>query len=157
MELANSARINSAIQVIERTFEGKSVSAACKEIGMPRSTFYDVCTRTPGVMAKIQEVIEAHAQEQLGLILSSKTAILQKVIGDGLSDDTTVKDRFAIYKALTELEERIIQSLQIESEAAAQAHEFLKQGPTISHQASRLTETEKTITIEKLEAESKGE
>ena len=157
MEIANLARVNSAIQVIERTFEGKSVSAACKEIGMPRSTFYDVCTRNPGVMAKIQEVIEAHAQEQLGLILSSQTAILQKVISDGLSDDTKPRDRLGIYKALTELEERIIQSLQIESEAAAQAHEFLKQGPTISHQASRLTATEKTITIEKLEAGSTGE
>ena len=157
MEIANSARINSAIQVIERTFEGKTVSAACKEIGMPRSTFYDVCTRNPGVMAKIQEVIEAHAQEQLGLILSNKTAILQKVIGDGLSDDTKPRDRLGIYKALVELEERIIQSLQIESEAAAQAHESLKQGPTISHQASRLTVTQKEVTIEKLEAGSTGE
>ena len=157
MEIANSARINTAIQVIERTFEGKTVSAACKEVGIPRSSYYDIVKKNPEAIAKVQEIIEIYAQEQLGLILSHKNEILRKVIDDGLSDDTKPRDRLGIYKALTELEERIIQSLQIESEAAAQAHEFLKQGPTISHQASRLTATEKTITIEKLEAESKGE
>ena len=50
--------------------------------------------------------------------------------------------------------------LQIESEAAAQAHEFLKQGPKTSVQASRLTVTQEEVTIEserQLEAGSTGD
>jgi len=160
MELANSARINSAIQVVQHTFEGMSVVDACKEVGIPRSTFYDVCKRNPEMLAKIQEVMEVHAQQQLGLILSNKTAILQKVIDDGLSDDTKPRDRLAIYKALSELEERLSQSLRIESEAEAAAHEFLKRGPTLRHQVSRLTVSQEEVTIEsepRLEAGSTGE
>jgi hypothetical protein len=138
-----------------------TISAACNEVGIPRSTFYDVCKRNPEMLAKIQEVFEVHVQQQLGLILSNKTAILLKVIDDVLSDDTKPRDRLAIYKALSEIEERLTNNLQIESEAAAQAHEFLKQGPMTSTQASRLTvTTEKAITIEserQLEAGSSGE
>lgn len=134
--------------------------AGGEEVGIARSSYYDIVKKNPEAIAKVQEIIEVHAQEQLGLILSNRTAILQKVIDDGLSDDTKPKDRLAIYKSLSELEDRYTQLLQIESEAAAAAHEFLKQGPILSRQVSRLTATEKTITIESephLEAGSTGE
>ena len=148
MEIANSARINSAIEVVQRAFNGMTVVDACKEVGIARSTYYDIVKKNPEAITKFQEIIQVHEQEQLGLILSNKTAMLQKVIVDAVVVNINQRDRLAIFKGLVELEERYTQSLQIESEAAAQAHEFLKQGPTISHQASRLTTTEKTITIE---------
>ena len=103
MELANSARINSAIQVVKHTFDGMTVVDACKEVGIPRSTFYDVCKRNPEMLAKFQEIIEAHAQEQLGLILANKTEIMRKVINDGLSNDIAPRDRLAILKFLSEI------------------------------------------------------
>ena len=128
MEIANSARVNSAIQVVQRTFDGMSVVDACKEVGIPRSTFYDVCKRNPEMLAKFQEIIEAQAQEQLGLILANKTEILRKVIDDGLSNNTSPGDRLKIMKALSEMEERFTHAFQTESEVEASAHEFLKQG-----------------------------
>ena len=148
MKIAKSARINSAIKVVQRTFDGMTVSAACKEVGLPRASYYDIINKNPEAIARVQVIIEVHTQEQLGLILSRKTEFLLKLIDDGLSDSTKPRDRLAIFKALNELEEHYIQRLQIESEAAAQAHEFLKQGPKTSIQASRLTVTEKAITIE---------
>ena len=101
--LAKASRVNTALQVIQRMNNGMTIIDACREVGVPRSTFYDICKRNPEAVAKVQEIIEANAQQQLGLILSHKTEILQKVISDGLADTTKPKDRLAIYKTLSEL------------------------------------------------------
>ena len=85
---------------------------------------------------------------QLGLILFHKNEILQKVIEDGLSEDTAPRERLAIYKALNELEVGLTDALRIESQAAAEAHEFLKQGPITSHKVSRLTAFQTSVIIE---------
>jgi len=84
----------------------------------------------------------------LGLILSHKTEILQKVISDGLADTTKPKDRLAIYKALNELLDELTQSLQVDSNLEREAAEFLSRGPVLRKVESRLTATETTITIE---------
>ena len=103
---------------------------ACREVGVPRSSFYDICKRNPEAVAKVQEIIEANAQQQLGLILSNKTEILQKVISDGLADTTKPKDRVAIYKVLNELMDELTRSLQIDNNLESKAAEFLSQGQT---------------------------
>ena len=146
--ITKASRVNSAIQVIQRMNHGMTVIAACNEIGIPRSTFYDIVKKNPEVIAEYQEIIEANARQQLGLILFHKTEILHRVIEDGLSDNTTPRDRLAIYKTLSELEGELNHTLQIESQAAANAHEFLKQGPVIRPQISRFTATQSTIMIE---------
>lgn len=128
--------------------EGMTVVAACNEIGIPRSTFYDILKKNPEAIAEYQEIIEANARQQLGLILFHKTEILHRVIEDGLSDKTAPRDRLAIYKTLSELESELNHTFQIESQAEADAHKFLKQGPVISPQISRLTATQTTILIE---------
>ena len=55
------------------------------------------------------------------MILFHKTEILQTVIEDGLSDNTTPRERLAIYKALNELEDGMTDALKIESQLAAEA------------------------------------
>ena len=99
-------------------------------------------------MAEYQEMVEANARVQLGMILSTKTQMLQMIIEDGLSEATSPRDRMAIYRSLNELEQGLNTALQIESEAYAAAHEFLKRGPTTTKQRSRLTATRETVTIE---------
>ena len=128
--------------------DGMTVVDACEEVGIPRSTYYDIIKNNPEVIAEYQEMVEANAKEQLGMILLHKNQILQKIIEDGLSDGTSPKDRLAIYKGLNELVDNLSQNLQIESQAAKEAHEFLKRGPTTRHQVSRLTATQSTIMIE---------
>ena len=146
--LTKSTRVNSAIQVIQRMNDGMTVVDACNEVGMPRSTYYDIVNKNPEMITEFQEMVTANEREQLGIILLHKNQILQKIIQDGLSDETAPRDRLAIYRGLNELVDNLSQNLQIESQAAAEAHEFLKRGPTTRPQVSRLTATQSTIMIE---------
>jgi len=147
-DITKASRVNSALQVIQHMNDGMTVVAACKEVGIPRSTYYDVVKKNPEAVTEFQEIVEGNARHQLGLILFHKNEILQKVIEDGLSEKTAPRERLAIYKALNELEGGLTDTLRIESQAAAEAHEFLKQGPVTSQKVSRLTATQTSITIE---------
>ena len=147
-DIAKTSRVNTALQVFQRMNDGMTVVAACKDVGIPRSTFYDVVKKNPEAVTEYHEIVEANARHQLGVILFHKNEILQKVIEDGLSDSIAPRERLAIYKALNELEIGLTDALRIESQAAAEAHEFLKQGPITSQKVSRLTATQTSITIE---------
>ncbi len=146
--IAKTSRVNTALQVIQHMNDGMTVVAACKEVGIPRSTFYDVVKKNPEAVTEYQDIVDANYRHQLGLILFHKTEILEKVIEDGLSDNIAPRERLAIYKALNELEIGLTDTLRIESQAAAEAHEFLKQGPVTSHKVSRLTATQTSVIIE---------
>ena len=147
-DIAKASRVNTALQVIQHMNDGMTVVAACKEVGIPRSTFYDVVNKNPEAVTEFQEIVDTNARHQLGLILFHKTEILQKVIEDGLSDNTSPRERLAIYKGLNGLEESLADALKIESQAAAEAHKFLKQGPVTSQKVSRLTAIQTSVTIE---------
>ena len=147
-DIAKTSRVNTALHVIEHMNNGMTVVAACKEVGIPRSTFYDVVKKNPEAVTEYQEIVEANARHQLGVILFYKNEILQKVIEDGLSDNTSPRERLAIYKAMDELEGGLTDALRIESQAAADAHKFLKQGPVTSQKVSRLTAIQTSVTIE---------
>jgi hypothetical protein len=147
-DIAKTSRVNTALQVFQHMNDGMTVIAACKEVGIPRSTFYDVVKKNPEAVTEYQEIVDANYRHQLGLILFHKTEILEKVIEDGLSDNTAPRERLAIYKALNELEYGLTDALRIESQAAAEAHEFLKQGPVTSQKVSRLTATQPSVIIE---------
>ncbi len=69
--------------------DGMTVVDACREVGMPRSSFYAIVKNNPEAVAEYQEIVEANARYQLGLILFHKNEIHQKVIEDGLSGNTT--------------------------------------------------------------------
>jgi len=146
--IAKTSRVNTALQVIQHMNDGMTVVAACKEVGIPRSTFYDVVKKNPEAVTEFQEIVDANYRHQLGLILFHKNEILQKVIDDGLSERTPPRERLAIYKALNELEGGLTDAMRIESQAAANAHELLKQGPVTSHKVSRLTATQTSVIIE---------
>jgi hypothetical protein len=80
---------------------------------------------------------------------ANSSEILHKVIQDGLSDDTSPRERLAIYKTLDELTGKLRNALQVERESAKAPHEFLKQGPVARLQKSRLTSSQTTtVTIE---------
>jgi len=147
-DITKASRVNSALQVIQHMNDGMTVVAACKEVGIPRSTYYDVVKKNPEAVTEFQEIVDANYRHQLGLILFHKTEILEKVIEDWLSDNTSPRERLAIYKALNGLEIGLTDTLRIESQAAADAHEFLKQGPVTSQKVSRLTATQTSVIIE---------
>ena len=145
--LAKAARVNQAIEVIQRMNNGKTVVDACQEVGLPRSSYYDIVNKNPETIAEYQELVQLNARQQLGMILSHKTEILGKIIDDGMAEDTAPRDRLAIYKALNELDDKLNSAIETESQAADFLNEFL-QGPKLKWQESRLTTSHDTITIE---------
>ena len=146
--LTKASLVNAAIQVIQHMNSGMTVVDACKEVGIPRSTYYHLIKTHPEAMAEYQGMVEANDRHQFGLILSNKTQILEKVIEDARSDETSPRDRLAILKMLTERGEKLSQETQIDSELEAAAHEFLSRGPSTRPMKSRITATRETITFE---------
>jgi hypothetical protein len=121
---------------------------ACREVGIPRSSFYYIVENNPDVIRDSQSIIDANQQVQLMLILFSSTEILKKLIEDGLSDKTNPKDRLSIFLKLNELGDKLTDNLQVENQFSKDAHEFLKKGPKLEHANSRLIAAERTITIQ---------
>jgi len=85
----------------------------------------------PDAHAEIQELIDANNREQLKPILLTKTEMLCRVIGDGLSKEIKSRDRPAIFLMLFEQLNNLTQTLQIEEEVSTEAQKFLTQGPTL--------------------------
>jgi len=59
--ITRTPRVNTVLQVIQLMNNGMIIVDACREVGVPRSTFYDICKRNPEAVAKVQEIIEANA------------------------------------------------------------------------------------------------
>ena len=140
--------MNTALQVIQHMNAGMTVVEACREVGMPRSSFYYIVENNPEAIAEVQEIINTSNREQLVLMMISQNELLRKVIEDGLSDKTKPRDRLAIFLKVHDLIQQMSQNQQIGNEIEQQAHEFLKQGPMLVKAKSRFTATERTVTYE---------
>lgn len=111
-EITQSSRVTTALRVIERMNEGLNVKEACQEVGMPRSTFYDVLARDAETIAIFQDMVIASRRERLWMALDNQTKVLQKIIADGLAETTKPRDRLAIFKTLGEISEELSGKLQ---------------------------------------------
>ena len=96
-EIKKRTRINRAIQVISRTQEGTSVSNACKEVGIPRSTYYFIITTEKDELREFLDMVNAYDRMNLLTILENKDEILDKLIESGLAEETKPKERLSIY------------------------------------------------------------
>jgi hypothetical protein len=65
--LAKASRVNTALQVIQHMNNDMTIVDALLEVGVHRSTFYDICKSNPEAVAKVQEIIEANASSSWGL------------------------------------------------------------------------------------------
>ena len=137
--ITKASRINNAIQVIEKMNTGLTVVEACREVGIPRSTFYYTIDKNPQEVAEIQEIIDNNSRTQLEILLLAKNKILGKVIEDGLSAETKPKDRLAIYSKLNDLANSMTNALEGDHQIEKEAQEFLKKGPVLKIQASRFS------------------
>jgi ACT domain-containing protein len=84
-EITRSSRIASAIQVIQRTSAGMSVSKACREVGLPRSSFYAIIDREKEAIAKYQDMIVANSMDELLMILATRNEVLMKLLREALA------------------------------------------------------------------------
>ena len=61
---------------------GMTVKDACKEVGMPRSTYYHIIAQDPEAIAIFQDIVVASTRERLWVLLVNQTLLLHKVIED---------------------------------------------------------------------------
>ncbi len=134
--ITKASRINTVTQVIQHMNSGMTVVEACREVGMPRSSFYYIVEHNPRAIADIQAIIDISNREQLALLLQNKLNILEKVIQDGLSDRTSPRARLAIYMKLTQLADELMDTLQSDEE---QDVSYLLTGPKLVKAESRFS------------------
>ena len=146
--LTQASRINTALQVIQHMNEGMSVVEACQTVGIPRSSYYYIVKNNPEAIAEIQALVDTHNREQLLLILTNKTEILQKLIATALADTTKPRERLAIYKTLNEIMDDFTRDLQLESKEEKGAKALLLNGPHLVPGKSKFTATERSVTFE---------
>jgi len=135
---AKTSRTNLAIQVFQETNKGLTVSKACKVIGLPRSSFYDIYRKNPEVFIKFQEAVEASERAELVMIVTTQSARIEKIIEDAVSEATSPRDRVIIAKFLfekmTELEAKYTKG---SSSTKTSAKDILT-GPVQRHIESRI-------------------
>ena len=134
--ITKASRINAVTQVIQYMNSGMTVVDACREVGMPRSSFYYIVENNPRAIADIQTTIDASNREQLALILQNRMEIFEKIIQDGLSEKTSPRARLAIYMKLTQLTDELMESLQREEVLDV---DFLLTGPKLVKAESRFS------------------
>lgn len=138
-ELTKSSRINRALQVIQHTNQGMTVMDACREIGMPRSSYYYIVKSNPDAFIEAQEIIRISNMEQLAAIVVSKVHILERMIQDGLAEETSPRDRVSILREMDRQMDKLMDSLQLDNLYEMKAVDFLKQGPETSKQESKFS------------------
>jgi len=132
--ITKASRINAVTQVIQYMNSGMTVVDVCREIGLPRSSFYYIVENNPQAIADIQTIIDTNNPEQLVLILQHRMEIFEKIIQDGLSEKTSPRARLAIYMKLTQLTDELMNTLQRDE---VQNADFLLAGPKLVKAESR--------------------
>ena len=138
-ELAKTSRINRALQVIQHANNGMTVSDACTEVGLPRSSFYYIVNNNPDAFLEAQEIIRMSNMEQLAAIVVSKMHILERMIQDGLAEETSPRERIAILREMDRQMDQLMDSLQLDKQVGVKAVDFLRLEPETSKQDSKFS------------------
>ena len=139
-------RTNRALRVIQHSNDGMTIVEACREVGIPRSTFYYFVNTNPDAIATFQEMQMLASLEQFAIILANQVAILERVIQDGLADTTKPRQRLAIYKELVKRSDEIMESLHMSRTHNSGDVDFLN-GPTLIPAQSRFSASEVEVKV----------
>jgi len=138
-EITKSTRKDAVTRVLHHVQTGKSISAACREVGIPRSTYYAFLEENPDVLAEFQAAVKAAVRMRLAILLANDTEILTRIIEDARADSTSTRDRLAIYIAMQKMVADGVEALQLEDQHRQIAADFLRQGIHQSPAVSRLS------------------
>jgi ACT domain-containing protein len=136
---AQGSRENDALQVLKLTFSGMSVTKACQEVGISRSAFYAFQKDHPEFILSFQEKLIDTSKEQIMEILVNRVELLQKVIKDGLSEETSPMERLAIYQEMEKTLDRLAVFLRLGSTPNSEAALEVLGGPELVQAKSRFS------------------
>ncbi len=135
---AKQSRLDRATEILKLSSAGMSISAACKQVRMSRSTFYEICKNEPEILQDLQEQIATTNREQLAMILTARGEALKKLINQSMADKTKPSERLAIFKELERHLDQLVQSIRLSGGNEEAAWEVLS-GPILVQSESRFT------------------
>ena len=137
--IKKSIRTTQALQVIKHSTGGMTVSQACREVGIARSSFYYFIVHNPDAIASFQELERATNLLEITLILAKKVDILELFIQDALSSTTKPRDRLKIIKYMNERMDALEEKLQFYSRPDVGNLRDMLTGPTLVEETSRFS------------------
>ena len=137
--IKKSIRTTQALQVIKFSQEGMTVSQACREVGIARSSFYYFVYKNPDAIASFQELERATNLREIALILANNVDILELFIQDALANTTKPRDRLAIMKYMNERMDELEEKLQFYSRPDYGDLRNMLTGPKLVEETSRFS------------------
>jgi hypothetical protein len=141
---AKTSRENKMLTVMKLSNEDMSISAACKEVGVSRSAFYNFCTREPEAIQAFQEMLTQSSRISLLEALIARTNLVHKLIQIALADETKPMERVAIFNTTERLLDKLLRYMRMEGGDPEAAAEVLS-GPILVPGVSRLTPENQTV------------
>jgi len=139
--IKQSIRTNQALMVIQQSTKGMSIVKACRKVGISRNTFYHFCVHHPDAIASFQEMQQSANMQQFELILENQFKVLERIVEEGLSENTSPRHRLAICKFLTKRMDELFEDLHINASGDKGAADFLT-GPKLERAVSRFSASE---------------
>jgi ACT domain-containing protein len=143
--IKKSIRTTQALQVIKHSTGGMTVSQACREVGIARSSFYYFIVHNPDAIASFQELERTASLRELALILANKIHIVELFMQDALADTTKPRDRLAIMKYMNERMDELVEKLQLYSRPDYGDLRNMLTGPKLVEETSRFSAFSPTI------------
>ena len=136
-------RTNQVLKVIKLSNDGMSISEACYEARIARSTFYLFCDRNPEVIADFQELQRGYEIEQLMVIFQNRTEMIQRLSEQAKSKKTSGRTLLKILqymdKCIEDLSSRLLTNTPRASKEEVAA---LLTGPELRPGVSRFHSSE---------------
>lgn len=132
-------RINLLLEVSNLVYhEGMSVKDACERVDLPSTTYYRWLRKDKGVITTIRSLRLEQLQEELHMLTSTDVRRLRFLVSAALDPLVESKDKVIINKYLDERLNHIETVLNARPGIEEEAHKFLKAGPKLESQDSRM-------------------
>lgn len=131
-----------AVEVMALSFRGGlTQEAACEEVGISEDVYRDWIRKSPILVTSLRDFIDGAHREALTYLSQVRLQAIEMFISILLDDETEPKDKLGIWRQLKLELEELERVYHAAPGVEQDAHQFLKEGPKIKDQESRLTVT----------------
>ena len=137
-------RITQTVEVMVLLFEEPelTVIAACERVGITERIFRHRIHRGEDVIDNMRDLILGEHRKMLLAISSARLTSIEMLILDATHKDTSTQDRVAAMRYLDPIREELERAHHAAPGIEEDAHKFLKLGPKLTKQKSRLASIE---------------
>ncbi len=136
---AKDAKEVKVLAVIKLANDSLSVSAACKKVGISRSSFYDYCQREPEAIEMFQDMITQSSRIALIEVLITRAKLTHKLIEVALAEETKPMELIAIFQTTDRYLDKLLRYMRIDGNSNPEAAAEVLAGPILTPGVSRFT------------------